>query len=74
MEVYKKMNLTPHVKILFLEIRPGEFQLIAKNKAVSQKSWARSLAGKYPNDSIDGVQSLLDDRKTDLELEERGYH
>jgi len=72
-EVCKKMNLKPTAKILFLEIRPGQFQLVAAEKNVSKKSWAESLAGKYRNDSIDGVQSLIDDRKEDLELEERGY-
>jgi bifunctional DNA-binding transcriptional regulator/antitoxin component of YhaV-PrlF toxin-antitoxin module len=72
-EVCRKMNLAPKAKILFLEIRPGEFQLVAGAPKTGKKVWAENLAGKYRDDSIDGVQSLLDDRKEDLELEERGY-
>jgi len=72
-EVCKKMNLKVKAKILFLEIRPGEFQLVAENQKNSQTDWAKNLAGKYRDDSIDAVQSLLDDRKEDLILEQHGH-
>ena len=72
-EVCKKLNLKPKTTILFLEFRPGEFQIVPGPSSAAGKSWAKSLAGKYRDDSVDGVQSLLDDRKEDLRLEERGY-
>lgn len=72
-EVCKKMNLSPKMKILFLEVRPGQFQLIPAQKKLSQKDWLQNLYGKYEQPGVDGVRSLLDDRKEDLILEERGY-
>lgn len=72
-EVCRKMNLESKMKILFLEVRPGEFQLVAEGNIPPKSGWAKSLAGKYRDDSVDAVQSLLDDRKDDLILEERGY-
>ena len=72
-EVCKKMHLAPSSKILFIEIRPGEFQLVAGQKGTSALGWAKNLSGKYRNDNVDAVQGLLNDRKKDLELEQRGY-
>lgn len=72
-EVCRKMNLAPQTKILFVEFRPGEFQIITAGKKISRKNWAASLYGKYQQPGIDGVQSLLDDRKEDQKLEEKGY-
>lgn len=73
MEVYRKMNLSPKSQLLFLELRPGEFQIVPAPKKRNKEDWAKNLHGKYQDDSIDGVQSLIDDRKEDLILEERGY-
>ena len=72
-EVSRKLNLKPKMKVLFLEMRPGEFQLVAAGDDSSHKDWPKGLCGKYRDDSIDGVQSVLDYKKEDMELEERGY-
>ena len=71
--VCKIMKLKPSMKILFVEHRPGEFQLVPGPKTVSKKDWVKNLYGKYQQPGIDGVQSLLDDKKEELILEERKY-
>ena len=67
------MDLKPKTQVLFLEFRPGTFHLVRGAGKKTKKSWVEGLAGKYRDDSIDAVQSLLDDKKEDLILEERGY-
>ncbi len=72
-EVCKKLKLKIKGKIFFVEIRPCEFQLVPETEKKKGENWAAGLYGKYRNDKIDAVQSLLDDRKMDLELEKRGF-
>ena len=72
-EVCRKLNIGAKSKLLLLEFKPGEFQLFPSPKKLKKKDWVEDLYGKYRDDSIDAVQSLLDDRKEDLILEERGY-
>ena len=68
-EVCRKMKLKIKGKVYFIEIRPGEFQL-ASAPPVPAKSWAKGMVGKYPNDNIDAVQSLLNDRREEIKHEE----
>lgn len=72
-EVCKKMNIKAGSKILFIELQPGNFRLVQAPPKNTSKSWAKNLYGKYQVPGVDAVQSLLDDRKEDLILEERGY-
>lgn len=71
-EIRKMFNLKPDCEILWMSFRPGEVSLVPVSKE-KNKSWADSLCGKYQDDSWDGVQTILDDKKRDMELEKRGF-
>ena len=71
--VREMLNLKSKGKVLWVSFRPGEVSIIPASDAWKSKDWPSNICGKYADDSIDGVQSLLDDRKEDLILEERGY-
>ncbi len=72
-EIRKMLKLKPNTKILWVSLKPGEVAIVPASEKQKKGSWAESLYGKYKDDSIDGVQSLLDSRKEDIAMEEQGY-
>jgi len=72
-EVRKKLNLKPNSKVIWISIVPGEVSIIPAPDKKKNQSWADSLCGKYADKSVDGVESLLEDKKEDIELEKGGF-
>lgn len=72
--VRKTLGVKPNMDIIWMEFKPGEISVMAKN--TDNEDPVAKLYGMLQGkgaDHIDIVQSLLDDRKKDLELEERGF-
>lgn len=72
--VRKTLGVEPNMDIVWMEFKPGEISVVAKDQ--DDRNPVEKLCGILKGkgaDDIDIVQSLLDDRKKDLELEERGF-
>jgi len=72
-EVRKMLGLKANTKVFWISLKPGEITLVSASKKPQNKSWAESLCGKYKNDRVDSLKSLLESRQEDLKMEERGY-
>jgi hypothetical protein len=59
--------------IVAVELRPGDVSLVARPAGKNPVDMLCGIMKGKGADDIDMVQSLLDDRKEDLELEERGF-
>ena len=72
--VRKSLKIQPKMEVVWIELRPGEISVVAKDSDGGNpvEKLCGILKGKGADD-IDLVQSLLDDRKKDIELEERGF-
>jgi bifunctional DNA-binding transcriptional regulator/antitoxin component of YhaV-PrlF toxin-antitoxin module len=70
-EIRDMFGIKANEQILWIQVTPGLISL-ASVKKYKKGSWTKSICGKYAN-KVDAVKSLLDDRKEDLILEERGY-
>lgn len=72
--VRKTLGIQPSMDIVWIELKPGEISVVGKK--ATGKNPVEELYGMLQGkgaDDIDLVQELLDDRKKDLELEERGF-
>lgn len=72
--VRKTLGVEPNMDIVWMEFKPGEISVLGKvtNSKDSIEKLCGILKGKGMDD-IDLVQSLLEDRKKDRELEDRPY-
>ena len=70
-EIRDMFGIKAKEQILWIPVSPGLISL-ASVKIYKKGTWTKSICGKYSN-RTDAVQSLLNDRKEDLKLEERGY-
>lgn len=70
-EIRDMFGIKAKEKILWIQVTPGLISL-ASVKNYKKGCWTNNICGKYAN-KVDAVQSLLNDRKNDLDLENRGY-
>jgi len=70
-EIRDMFGIKAKEQILWIPVSPGLISL-ASIKKYKKGTWTKSICGKYANE-MDAVQSLLDDRKEDVNLEARGY-
>ncbi len=70
--VREKLNVKPNMEIAWIEFKPGEISVVAKKPLGKNPFDALCgiLKGKGA-DHISLVDSLLEDRKKDIELEDR---
>ncbi len=71
-EIRKMFNVQAKDQILWVPVGPGMISLVTV-KQYKKGSWTKNICGKYADNKVDAVQSLLDDRKKDLILEKRGF-
>jgi len=72
-DIRQMFGIEPNKKFLWVPVGPKTFTLVPL-KEYQKGEWTKNICGKYADDNNpDAVQSLIDDRKEDLVLEERGF-
>lgn len=73
-EVRKMFDLKPNTKIMWISMKPGDLSIVPIHRKNTKQDWVDELCGKYADDTgFDLTQSLIDDKKEDMRLEERPY-
>ena len=70
-QIREMFGIKAKEQFLWIQVSPGLISLVSLKKH-KKGTWTKSICGKYSN-KTDAVQSLLNDRKEDINLEERGY-
>lgn len=69
--VREKLGITPHCKIVWIEIPDGEITIVPK-KSYKTVDWVDQLCGIVEDGSCNSMQELLKYKKEDKIMEKRG--
>ncbi len=66
------LGLKANMKIFWISLRPGEVSLVPAPDQKGEGGWTKKLCGIMADQSVDGINWLMQEKKKDQSLEKRG--